>query len=96
MQKRGGHEIIFSSVANANPRPFLGWYILNSIATADQKSQTKFENLEDGARIKHNLKRCKYGTKTVQTFRNQCGSAVYKSNFQHLAIFFFFAQLCKI
>ena len=32
-------------------------YILNSIATEDYKSLTKFENLEDGE-IKHNLKRC--------------------------------------
>ena len=70
----GGHKIIISSVANASPRHFLGWYVINSIATADQKPLTKFENLEDGG-IKLNPKRCKYGAKTMQTFRSQCGSA---------------------
>ena len=67
-------------MGNANPRHFLGWYILNSKATADQ-------NLEDGG-IKHNLRRCRYGTKTTQTLRNQCGSAVYKSHFSSIVQFF--------
>ena len=43
-----GRKCFFSSVANANSRHFLSWYILNSIATENQKSFTKFENLEDG------------------------------------------------
>ena len=49
-------------MANANPRHFLGWCILKSIAAADQKSLTKFENLEDGE-IKHNLKDASMGQK---------------------------------
>ena len=50
-----GMKQFFNSVAYANPRHFLGWNILHSLATADQKLLTKFENLEDGG-IKHNFK----------------------------------------
>ena len=39
--------------------------------------------------IQLNLKGCKYGTKTMRTFRNQCGSAVYKSHFSSILKFFF-------
>ena len=67
-------------------------YILNSIATEDQKSLTKFENLEDGG-IKHNLKRSKYGTITMQTFRNECGFAVYKSHYSSIVQFEIFSNV---